>query len=111
MRQARLVELQLHSDWVSQCTYVESLRALVSASLDCTLKVTQLEWPSADVLSRAGVAREQCRHVCTLRGHSAWIVALALHYGSKFVADQKAEGSASSGTGFDLLDDLVDEWE
>ena len=38
-------------------------------------------------------------------------MALALHYGSKFVADQKAEGSASSGTGFDLLDDLVDEWE
>ena len=42
---ARLTTLALHSDWVSSLAYEESLRGLVSASLDTTIRISTFDWP------------------------------------------------------------------
>jgi WD40 repeat protein/Ca2+-binding EF-hand superfamily protein len=85
---AIIITLPLHSDWVCSLRYEESLAALVSGSMDSTLRVTQLDWPptavpsskaahdASDALLRADPAH--CRNISVIRAHSKGVVCFEL---------------------------------
>lgn len=84
-----IITLPLHADWVNSLAYEQSLAALVSGSMDSTLRVTQLDWPptavpsskaahdsSDDALLRADPAH--CRNISTIRAHAKGVTSFQL---------------------------------
>ena len=63
--------LSLHTDWVSSIAYVDSMRGLLTASLDTTVKITMLDWPSDNGRPGDGrkIPRDASHTRCVLRCH------------------------------------------
>ena len=86
---ALILTLTLHRDWVTKLVYEPGLGALVSASLDSNVLVTQLDWPEASVPSAVGghgkASQElvfadpgHCRNMCTIHAHQKGVTSLVL---------------------------------
>lgn len=45
--ESKLISLPLHSDWISQITYVPGFKSLLTSSLDASIRVTRLEMPAS----------------------------------------------------------------
>ena len=55
---SNLCNLTLHTDWVSSIAYVDSMRGLLTASLDATVKITMLDWPAENDRPGEGTSRK-----------------------------------------------------
>ena len=88
---ALILTLPLHRDWVTALAYEDGLGALVSASLDSHVHVTQLDWPAAAVpssmaakeLHHAGGEPQvadpmHCRNMCSMRAHAKGVTGVQL---------------------------------
>ena len=87
---ALVLNLALHKDWVTALFYEPGLSALVSASLDSFVHVTQLDWPpavapSSDAAKLAtasdpprAVDASHCRSICSFRAHAKGVTCLQL---------------------------------
>ena len=88
VQSALIVTLPLHKDWVTHLEYESSFAALVTSSLDSTVRMTQLDWPPAAVPSSEAATKgeallrvadpKHCRNMSTISAHHKGVTSFEL---------------------------------